>query len=552
MANQIITKVQEASDYQKHKAAKEEKKQKILSSIDTLSVDDLKTINIQIKKDVLGTGPRNSSELHKCIEILFNVSVPLTATATDTVAPFQWISDVYFGKAVQSFAIGSRLSGKTFGASVLHYLLNTYRPNYSSRHAAANREQAKVASSYLRGFGQDEALSSVFDGKPGNNEATWRNNSNMRVVTGSVAGVSSQHPTAAFWDEIEFWKKEAIEQSWYVPESKNGYNKLWVAMSTRQRSFGCANWLSQNAEAKGVTIYKWTVFETMQRCRSCRAIDQHPHGNDTDRQSACNLWSDCLGLRGTKSTGWVPLEEVQALKRSLTPESWGVQGVCNRPSSSGLVLVNFEHSYKIEGGNYSHFVYQPNLPLYSAHDPAEGKKSCQYYIQIHDGCIYVFDEVIIDACPNTSTAKAAFYEHSKKMGYPDPQLIVVDPRRSDAIADWRQGTLTGEGIGRKYKAVASPMDEARGGVLIARTIEYLRKQIQDGDGVRRLYVNPKQCPGLVNAISEYHYPTDMQNIIQSDTPDKEYSDEIDPLRYFVQYYNFVMKFGEFSIRWIDA
>lgn len=673
-----------------------------LQKVSRLELKDLSTIQVHLKDQALRHDcPSNARELHGCIKILFGIYVPWVATTPDANAPFEWISNVFFGKSPLSFAIGARNSGKTHGASMLHYLLNTFKPGYMSRHAGANREQASVAAAYLRLFASDTSLGSVFDKqKVGKSEATWKNLSNYKILTGSTAGVSGNHPVAAFWDEIEFWKVEALEQSWYVPSSYGRYDKLWVAMSTRQRclpgytriitedglqkisrivntryagkvksfnvttgtwewkavtgwfrngsstewykvyleytgkgrgceliatgdhyvyydgvhkkplrdftvgdtlcvpstepygpvpieqvpiarieivetapqvcyditvednhnycngsnilvsnSFGAANWLGDHAAEKGVDLYRWTAFETMQRCRSCIAIDQHPNGTDDERQSVCNLYEDCLGKRGIKSSGWVPREEVCKIKKSLSKAAWRVQGVCDKPSSSGLVLSNFDHEYRIDGGNYTHFAYQPHLPLYVTHDPAEGKKSCLFFIQLHEGNVYVFDEIIQPECPNTSTTKKAFYEHCRKMGYADPVVIVVDPRKTDAMADWSTGTPSGEGLGKRYKAVGPPTDNARGGQLIAQTIEFLRKQIQDGDGIRRFFVNPKTCPGLVKALREYHYPTDMNNVITSDTPDKEYSDEIDPIRYFIQYHKFVLQTSSHQIHW---
>lgn len=220
----------------------------------------------------------------------------------------------------------------------------------------------------------------------------------------------------------------------------------------------------------------------------------------------------------------------------MSRSSWLTQALCEKPSTHGLVLHNFEHMGRIQGGNLTAFTYQENLPLYCCHDPAEGAESCLYYIQIIDDCVYVFDELVQNPCANTSITKMAFYEHNMKRGYKDPTLIIVDPRKTDAIEDWKLGIPNGEGIGRSYKAVGSPMDRAHGGQQIADNIEYLRTLIQDGNNIRRLYVNHKQCPKLIQGIKEYHYPMNNNNEQTSDTPSKEYSDRIDPLRYFAQWH----------------
>jgi hypothetical protein len=516
--------------------------------------DDIskKNIAIQIKHKFLDNAPTNAQELHDCVKALWGVSIPYTSCSPDANAPFEWFSKLYFGLSEYSVAVASRLSGKTFYASILHYLLNNYRPGFSSRHAAGTRDQADVAAMYLQDWATDAIKGSVFDGRPGKLSARWKKTGgHWKIVTGSAAGVSGQHPIMATFDEIEFWKIEAVEQTFFLPQEDTDGFMLWAAFSTRQRSFGCMNWLVDEAPKRSIHVFKWTAFETMQRCKTCVAKDAHPHGSDEQRQQVCNLWEDCRGEKGIKATGWIPRERVCMRKASLSKQAWRVQGICDKPSSTGLVLNNFEHEYKPDG-NYTHWTYQDHLPLYVTHDPAEGKKSCLYFIQVFRDSVYVFDEIIQPECPNVSTTKGAFYERCEKKGYKNPTVIVVDPRKPDAIADWNSGSLEGTGAGKKYRAAAPDIDKASGGQLIWKTIEFLRKQIQDGDGIRRLFVNPVQCPGLVRGAREYHYPTDMNNQITSDTPDKEYSDEIDPLRYFVQYYLQHIKQGAGKAFWLTG
>jgi hypothetical protein len=249
----------------------------------------------------------------------------------------------------------------------------------------------------------------------------------------------------------------------------------------------------------------------------------------------CVLWEDCHGKRGIKATGWIPREDVCKMKKTLSKQQWRVQGLCNRPSSEGLVVSNFEHEYA-PNGNYTRWVYTPELDWYAVHDPAEGKKSVIYFIQIDDdGRDHVFDELIQPNCPDVTTAKVAFYEQCVAKGYADPLKIIIDPHRTDAVATWKFGTYTGEAMLHKYNAETPSIKDKDGGQLLFKTIETLRKAVQDGSGYRTLFINPIMCPGAVRGIKEYHYPTDSNNIITSDTPDKAWSDEVDPLRYWVMW-----------------
>jgi hypothetical protein len=504
----------------------------------TINSKDLKSIGFIIKQEALHSTPRNAEELYKAIQVLFNVSVPYTACSENTVAPYQWIHDIFFERENKTMAIGGRGTSKTFGASKLHYLQNTFYPNFETLHASATRAQALICQRYLQQFTNDPNLKSVLTDEPSKTEAKWKNGSFWKIATGSFTGVSGFHPVAAYYDELESWKIEDIEQTWGNPVPKNGHKAGWHGFSTVQRSFGCANWLANEAQDKGIRVYTWTIFETLKPCTTCHALDTHPHGSEDQRQLVCNLWEDCLGVRAKKSTGWVELSHAQELKRSMTLQSWRTQGLCEKPSTTGLVLFNFEHSYRLQGGNLTAYTYRPDLPLYCCHDPAESKESAFYFMQILEDCIYVFDELIQNPCPNTSHTKKAVYQYCQEKNYSDPVVIIVDPRKTDAIADWKEGSVNGTGLGRSYNAIPSPMDNASGGQVISAGIDLLRKHIEDGDRTRKLFVNPKQCPKLIVGIKEYHYPVNGNNEVISDTPSKEYSDRIDPLRYFVQWYKY--------------
>jgi hypothetical protein len=525
----------------------------ITSQIMALDDTTKKNVAIILRKETLNNAPKNSAELHRCVQSLWGISIPYTATAPGFNAPFEWFADVYFERAKTSVAMASRDSGKTYLATFLHYLKNTFNPNYSSRHAAANREQASVAAGYLHNYGQDEVLATAFDGKPGKQEARWKNNGHWKIVTGSVAGVSGQHPSMASWDEIEFWNISAIEQTWAVPSERYGYQPIWAAFSTRQRSFGAMSWLVDEADSRGIQLYQWTAFETMRRCKTCVAIDNAPHGSDDEREKHCILWKACQGSRGLKSSGWKSRESVSDLCRKMGgPDSvaWKTQGLCERPSSSGLVLHNFEHAYRNAEGNYTIWEYKPELPWYAVHDPAEGKTSVIYFLQMYDDCTFIFDELVQDNCPDVTTAKQAFYEKCASLELPDPDIIVVDPHKTDAVATWKYGSTSGTGIMKSYNADVPDTRKESGGQLIRNGIEFLRREICDGSGTRRFFINPKTCPRAIRAVKEYHYPTSMNNVVESNDPDKEYSDEIDPMRYWVMYKLFKLRSRNYKIIWL--
>lgn len=511
---------------------------------------------IKMRRDLLLHPPRNAEELHTMVRVVYGINIPKTATHPDYNAPFEYFAKIWFSRVEDAVALAARGGGKTLLTSIFADASAGCFPGLDIVHAGGTQVQAQVASGYLEDFYGRPPLDERFSGRPAAFTARYRNRSKWKIVTGSMKGVSGQHPAILTLDEIEFWDIEAITQTFEVPVNKNGYKRRWLAFSTRQRSYGAMNWLVDEAPKRGFHFYQWTTFEMMRPCQTCIAIDQEPHGNDDTRTRACVLWKACKGERARKASGWLTLQEAQKKCIRLGgPEGreWQTQGLCNRPSSHGLVLHNFEKVYG-PSGNYTKWTYMPELPWYAVHDPSEGKKSVILFIQEYDGKTYIFDELVDPQCADVTQAKKDFWEHCNRMGYKDPEVVVVDPHRTDAVATWKQGSKSGVGILKKYNADTPDISEKTGtGQLLRDTVEILRRHICDGSQIRRLAINPDYCPYLNRAISEYHYPTDsVTNEITSDTPDKAYSDEIDPMRYWVMYKETKLREGRARIAFLDG
>lgn len=499
----------------------------------------------EIRRQYIRHQPKNAEELHQAVRAIYGLSIPYTSTQENFNAPFEWYATVYFGTKEDTVALASRGGGKTLQASSLSDILCSHSPVFESIHAGGTKVQATVASKYLNQFYSIEELKGGFKERPATYSAKWKNGSLWEIVTGSMKGVSGQHPIMLTLDEIEFWDREALQQTFEVPVNKETrygfYKRRWSAFSTRQRSYGAMNWLVEEAPKRGFKFFQWTVFETMRPCHTCIALDQEPFGDDDAREKVCVLWQACRGVRARKATGWVKLEDAQAKCIRLggpRGREWLTQGLCTRPSSHGLVLHNFEKRLRPDG-NLTRWEYEPMLPWYAVHDPAAGKKSVILLFQIHDGCIFVFDEVVDPLCSSTMEAKQAFYDHCERMGYPDPAMIIVDPHRTDSVSDWRRGSRSGTGILKKYKATTPDISKYSGtGQELKKTIDLLRQYIHDGAYKRRLFVNKDFCTSLYTSIGEYHYPTDdATNEIISDAPVvDQYEDDIDALRYLVMWF----------------
>lgn len=491
--------------------------------------------------------PKNPSELHKAIRLIWGFNIPYTATDSTARAPFEMMCDFYFQKSSTLLGWAPRAGGKTMALSIGETLQMATKPNYSIMHAGATRNQASVLTEYMQQWYQLPSMKGMYKRYPTATQTELRNGSRTKIVTGTFTGVSGNHPIWASFDEIETWEVADLSQTWKCPITKfdpltgNTYQGIWSGISTNQRSFGAMNYLISNADEREIEVYRWSIFEVMKPCKTCIAQDAYPHGSDEAKESVCPLWRYCHGERAKKATGWIPLETVlKDIKTFGGIDSNEVQTqlLALRPSTTGLVYHNFVDAPKILGGNVLPFEYinSPSFRWYAVQDPAESRKSviyCVYYDEATSES-YFFDEHIMEECGSTMQHKIEFDAWLKERGWKKPEAVIVDPRKVDAVVDWRLGTEEGEGSMSSYNAITPSVTEEDGGNTILAGVRETRKLVYDGHK-RRIFVNRSRCPYIMNMFREYHYPMDKVGKVTSETPATAFKDEADTMRYWARY-----------------
>src|SRR5207237_8697422 len=83
-----------------------------------------------------------------------------------------------------------------------------------------------------------------------------------------------------------------------------------------------------NAPKTGARIIKWCILDVRERC----------HGRECD---ACELKEDCNGIAKEKCDGFVPIDDVIAMKRRVSKETWESEMLCKYPSLRDCVFGSF-------------------------------------------------------------------------------------------------------------------------------------------------------------------------------------------------------------------
>jgi hypothetical protein len=268
------------------------------------------------------------------------------------------------------------------------------------------------------------------------------------------------------------------------------------------RPYGLMQKLVADARRYDVPIFKWCVWETIEKC--------------TDRIcSQCPLWQDCQG-KAKNATGYLKIDDCITQMRRSSRAGFEAEMLCLRPSLENAVFAEFDPTVHVK-----QIDYDPNLPLYRSLDFGFINPFVCLWIQIDDtGAVRVIDEYI--------RSRATIDTHAQEIitRTPSPESNVTATFCDPAGAGVND--VTGTSAVRELRARNIKVRYRRSSIL--QGIELVRRAVKSGDGRSKLIISPR-CSKLIEALRCYHYP-------ESATPDELplkdgiYDHPIDALRYF--------------------
>ena len=273
-------------------------------------------------------------------------------------------------------------------------------------------------------------------------------------------------------------------------------------ISTMHRPYGLMQKLVADARRYDVPIFKWCVWETIEKC--------------TDRIcSQCPLWQDCQG-KAKNATGYLKIDDCITQMRRSSRAGFEAEMLCLRPSLENAVFAEFDPTIHVKPIDYD-----PTLPLYRSLDFGFINPFVCLWIQIDDtGAVRVIDEYI--------RSRATIDTHAQEIitRTPCPEANVTATFCDPAGAGVND--VTGTSAVRELRARNLKVRYRRSSIL--QGIELVRRAVKTGDGRSKLIISPR-CSKLIEALRCYHYP-------ESATPDELplkdgiYDHPIDALRYF--------------------
>lgn len=397
----------------------------------------------------------------------------------------------------------NRGGGKTQLAAVATLLDTLFKPRCQIRILGGSGEQSGRMYRYLAAFFRC-GFEGFLAGPVLKGRCRLANGSAVEILTQSATSVRGTHVQKLRCDEVELFDEEVFAAAKFTTQSAGGIVAAMELISTMHRPYGLMQKEVTAATSAGVPVFKWCLWETIEKClgRNC---------------SQCPLAGDCQG-RAKSAAGYLAIDDcITQMRRSSRP-GWESEMLCIRPSRDNVVFGEFDPALHVRPVDYD-----TNLPLYRTLDFGFVNPFVCLWIQVdHEGTVRVIDEYL----RNRSTIDVHAAEVKTRTPCREEQVTATfcDPAGAGS------NDVTGTSAVRELRSLGIVTKHRRSTIL--EGIELVRRAIRSGDGRSSLVIAP-HCPRLIEALQCYHYP-DTGRTALGELPLKDgiYDHPIDALRYF--------------------
>lgn len=394
----------------------------------------------------------------------------------------------------------NRAGGKTQLAAVATLLEGVFKPACQTRILAGSLAQSGRMYGYLRDFVQWR-FPEYLDGKLLKESCRFVNGTAVEILSQSSRAVRGQHVQKLRCDEIELFDADVLHAAKFITQSSRRQVAAMEMFSTMHRPYGLMQRLIDEAPGSGIPIFKWCLWEVIERCgrdRSC---------------SRCPLDTDCQG-KARRARGYLKIDDVISQMARSSRAGFESEMLCLRPNLENAVFDEFDPAVHVRPVGYD-----AGLGLYRAMDFGFANPFVCLWMQVDDaGVVRVIDEYVRE--------KKIIAEHAAVVKQRTPcDETGVAGTFVDPAGAGRNG-VTGTSEIRELAAAGIRCQCRKSRILGG--IEKIRAALRAGDGTSRLVISPK-CEKLIQAMRCYHYPD-----AGGELPEKDgiHDHPIDALRYF--------------------
>ena len=452
----------------------------------------------------------------------FGVKLPHKAFSPGHSTLLDFVTDGVLHPHRDLAAWANRRGGKTLGGSILaalEYRLSD-RP-IRGRVLAGSEDQARTLYEYWTEWCH-RLLADRLAGDVGR-LITRLDNGDFEILAASPKRVRGPGIQRLYWDEVDEIDPSLMAASVGTLTSRPGTPARTVAMSTWHHAHGPMSELVAGAEARGIALHKWNIWETIQRCPP----ERHEHGRGC---MSCPLGQACLATARRRdpraivgiaadACGLFAVDDAIKQFTHWSIEQWQAEAECRRPTLTGRVYPSFDRATHVDAAAG----LRDDRPTYRAIDWGLNDFVCLWLQEDPDGHAYVVDELWLR---QTTVYQAAREIRERDRGrrieatYCDP----AGRNRNDQTGYSDVEIFAHEGLPCRY--VLSPWArEVRNGINLVRAA------LKPACGRPRLTI-AATCTQLIAAMEQYRLRRVNGQYVDEPIKPQPCDHPMDALRYY--------------------
>src|SRR5215208_4786984 len=251
--------------------------------------------------------PKDGPELRAWVERELELKLPKEAVCPHHQSPFDYLECAFFEKARDIVVWAPRGGGKTRLGAVATLLDLLFKPQCQVRILGGSLEQSLRMWEYLGPDVQKLAEAQINKSRS-TRRIDFQNGSSAAILAQSQRAVRGLHVQKLRCDEVEMFEPEVWEAAQLATRSRGTTKGAVEVFSTLHRPGGLMTKIVDKAEKTGAKIIKWCILEVLEKCPEERLCE------------SCELYEDCQGIAKTKCDGFVPIDDVIAMKRRVGKE----------------------------------------------------------------------------------------------------------------------------------------------------------------------------------------------------------------------------------------
>jgi len=448
--------------------------------------------------------PETPAELHQYIKTYVRtdtgdkINIPIRRMCPGHSAPFEFVSDAFFGVHHKQFVHANRNGGKTLNFGAIDFLgMKFLGRDYPLKilSLGAIEKQAIKCFSYTSSIWRQEEFRREVGRGILKKSITLANDTQLEISPLTMNAVNSPHVPWLNCDEWELGDWDLWQQALSIPKSSGPHRAATRIASTQKYALGNVQVFKENAAKNGYKIYKWCIWETIEQCRD-RSCSTCPILNFPDKEGG-----KLCGGRAKEARGFYTIDDfidrAQDLDRSTLEEEW----LCLRPSREGLVFGR-EYSEDVHRVGYE-VPYDPDLQLYVTIDQGFANPFAVLIAQIDKrgtlrfiGELYRTETLAEDMGRQTA-------DYLEMLGVPgNTKIPVVYDREDPAAARTFIKHLTSAKHTRYYGTLKQPA----GLVDLDEWLRLCRRRLKLTAGAPPKMIMSSRVQWLPWELTQYRYP----------------------------------------------